>query len=197
LKSEWKTIKTAPQVCSHRNELKSLILPNSMCGYAKLHRIMLDYPITPAIRMLRAAKAAFIPHVYEYVEKGGTTQSALQLGVEEHIVVKTLIMEDEKKQPMIVLMHGDKEVSTKNLARALSVKTITPCTPETANRHTNYMVGGTSPFGTRKAMPVYAQASIAPLPRIFINGGKRGFLVEIAPQVLREILKPTWLEIAA
>jgi Cys-tRNA(Pro) deacylase len=166
-------------------------------AYAKLHLTMIDYPVTPAIRTLRAAKAAFTPHVYEYIEKGGTAQSALQLGVEEHIVIKTLIMEDEKKQPMMVLMHGDKEVSTKNLARHLSVKTISPCTPETANRHTNYMVGGTSPFGTRKAMPVYAQATIQILPRIFINGGKRGFLIEITPQVLNEVLKPTWLEIAA
>jgi Cys-tRNA(Pro) deacylase len=158
---------------------------------------MIDYPITPAIRALRAARAAFTPHLYDYIEKGGTTQSALQLGVAEHIVIKTLIMEDEKKQPMIVLMHGDKEVSTKNLARHLSVKTISPCTPETANRHTNYMVGGTSPFGARKLMPVYAQATIRMLPRIFINGGKRGFLIEITPQVLSEVLKPTWLEIAA
>ncbi len=158
---------------------------------------MIDYPVTPAIRVLRAANAPFTPHLYEYVEKGGTTQSALQLDVEEHSVIKTLIMEDEKKQPMIVLMHGDKEVSTKNLARHINTKTISPCTPETANRHTNYLVGGTSPFGTRKAMPVYAQASIESLPRIFINGGKRGFLIAIAPQVLGEILKPTWLEIAA
>jgi Cys-tRNA(Pro) deacylase len=180
-------MKTAPKVGS----------PHCKCGYAKLRCTMIDYPVTPAIRALRAAKAAFIPHLYEYVEKGGTTQSALQLGVEEHCVVKTLIMEDETKQPMIVLMHGDKEVSTKNLARALSVKTITPCTPDTANRHTNYMVGGTSPFATRKAMPVYAQATIQPLEKIFINGGKRGFLVEIAPQVLTELLKPKWLEIAA
>ena len=158
---------------------------------------MTDYPITPAIRVLRAAHAAFTPHLYEYVEKGGTAQSAHQLNVEEHIVIKTLIMEDEKKQPMIVLMHGDKEVSTKNLARHLNVKTITSCTPETANRHTNYLVGGTSPFGTKKALPVYAQATIAPLERIFINGGKRGFLIEMSPPVLATILKPTWLEICA
>ena len=158
---------------------------------------MIDYPVTPAIRALRTANAAFTPHLYEYIEKGGTAQSALQLQVEERIVIKTLIMEDEKKHPMIVLMHGDKEVSTKNLARALSVKTIVPCTPDTANRHTNYVVGGTSPFGTKKPMPVYAQASIAPLLRIFINGGKRGFLIEISPQVLTQILKPTWLEMEA
>jgi Cys-tRNA(Pro) deacylase len=156
---------------------------------------MTEFPITPAVRTLRAANIAFVPRLYEYVEKGGTTESAKQLGVDEHTVVKTLIMEDEKKQPMIVLMHGDKEVSTKNLARAINVKTITPCTPDTANRHTNYMVGGTSPFGTRKAMPVYAQASIRALAKIYINGGKRGFLVEISPSDL-EILKPTWLEIA-
>jgi Cys-tRNA(Pro) deacylase len=157
---------------------------------------MTDFPITSAVRTLRAANIAFVPRLYEYLEKGGTTESAKQLGVDEHTVVKTLIMEDEKKQPMIVLMHGDKEVSTKNLARAINVKTITPCTPDTANRHTNYMVGGTSPFGTRKAMPVYAQASIRALAKIYINGGKRGFLVEISPSDL-EILKPTWLEIAA
>lgn len=158
---------------------------------------MIDFPVTAAVRVLRAAQIAFVPRLYTYVDKGGTTESARQLGVDEHCVVKTLIMEDEKKQPMIVLMHGDREVSTKNLARAINAKAITPCTPEVANRHTNYMVGGTSPFGTRKAMPVYAQTSIQALEKVFINGGKRGFLVEIAPQVINDVLKPTWLEICA
>jgi Cys-tRNA(Pro) deacylase len=158
---------------------------------------MNDYPITPAVRVLRAANAAFAPRLYEYVEKGGTTESAKQLGVNEHHVIKTLIMEDEKKQPMIVLMHGDREVSTKNLARHIGVKTVVPCTPDAANRHTKYVVGGTSPFGTRKAMPVYAQLTIEPLQTILINGGKRGFLVEISPHVLNDLLKPSWLEICA
>lgn len=164
---------------------------------AKLVRTMIEYPVTPAIRVLRAANALFTPRCYDYVEKGGTSESARQLGVDEHIVIKTLIMEDEKKQPMVVLMHGDKEVSTKNLARHIGVKTITPCSPETASRHTNYMVGGTSPFGTRKVMPVYAQATIEGLERILINGGKRGFLIEVTPRVLSDVLKPTWLEMCA
>ncbi len=156
-----------------------------------------DFPVTPAIRLLRAAKAAFVPHLYDYEEKGGTAHSAAALGVDEHCVVKTLIMEDEKKQPMIVLMHGDKEVSTKNLARHLGVKTISPCAPDTANRHSGYVVGGTSPFGTKKPMPVYAQTSIQALAALYINGGKRGFLIQVAPKVLSEVLQPVWVDVIA
>jgi Cys-tRNA(Pro) deacylase len=123
----------------------------------------------------------FTDHLYEYEEKGGTAVSARELGVEEHCVVKTLVMEDEAKNPLIVLMHGDRQVSTKELARLIGVKTITPCTPDTAKRHTGYMVGGTSPFGTRKRMPVYVERSILELQRIYLNGGKRGYLVGMSP----------------
>jgi len=156
-----------------------------------------DYPITPAVRVLRDAKVAFTPHLYEYVERGGTEHSAAELGVDEHCVVKTIVLEDEKKQPLICLQHGDREVSTKNLARTRGCKTITPCAPDTANRHTGYMVGGTSPFGTRKALPIYMEASIAGLPRVYINGGKRGFLVGLAPADLVRLLKPVFVDAAA
>lgn len=154
-------------------------------------------PVTPAIRVLRDHKSEFSEHVYAYEEKGGTAVSSRALGVDEHAVIKTLIMEDEGKRPMIVLMHGDREVSTKNLARHIGVKTIAPCSPETANRHSGYQVGGTSPFGTRKAMPVYMESSILALPKIYINGGRRGFLVGIAPQLVVDILKPALVSAAA
>ncbi|KPF68184.1 hypothetical protein IP84_10580 [beta proteobacterium AAP99] len=144
---------------------------------------------TPATQMLRKAGVAFGEHPYDYVEHGGTTESARQLGVDEHAVVKTLIMEDEAAKPLVVLMHGDKTVSTKNLARQTGRKHIEPCKPEVAQRHTGYMVGGTSPFGTKRQMPVYVQASVLDLPTIYINGGRRGFLVSIAPQVLTGLLK--------
>jgi len=147
-------------------------------------------PVTPAIRMLREHKVEFSDHPYDYEERGGTAVSARELGVDEHAVIKTLIMEDEHKHPLVVLMHGDHEVSTKNLARHIGVKTIAPCTPEVANKHSGYMVGGTSPFGTRKRMPVYVQRTILELPKIYINGGHRGYLVGIAPQVLIDVLKP-------
>jgi Cys-tRNA(Pro) deacylase len=155
-----------------------------------------DYPVTAAIRSLRAARATFTAHLYDYVEKGGTAHSASALNVAEHCIIKTLIMEDETKQPLIVLMHGDCEVSTKTLARYLGVKAITPCAPEMANRHSGYLVGGTSPLGTKKAMPVYAESSIFSLEKIFLNGGKRGFLVGIAPQVLEMILAPIRINVA-
>jgi len=138
-------------------------------------------PITSAIRQLRAAGVSFTDHLYEYEEKGGTAVSARSLNVDEYSVVKTLIMEDDAKQPLVVLMHGDKQVSTKALARTLAVKTISPCTPEVANRHTGYMVGGTSPFGLRKTMPIYMERTILELPRIYINGGRRGYLVGLDP----------------
>ena len=137
--------------------------------------------MTSAVRELRAAGVEFTDHLYEYEEKGGTAVSARELGVDEHCVVKTLVMEDEAKNPLIVLMHGDRQVSTRELARVLGVKTITPCTPDTANRHTGYLVGGTSPFGTRKRIPVYVERSILDLPRIYLNGGKRGYLVGMSP----------------
>ncbi|MFT3734920.1 MAG: Cys-tRNA(Pro) deacylase [Rhodocyclaceae bacterium] len=154
-------------------------------------------PVTTAVRVLRDHKVDFTDHLYDYEEKGGTAVSSRELGVDEHAVIKTLIMEDENKRPLIVLMHGDREVSTKNLARLIGVKTIVPCNPEVANRHSGYMVGGTSPFGTKKAMPVYMHQDIATLPKIYINGGKRGYLVGLAPQIVISILKPTLGDIAA
>ncbi len=148
----------------------------------------MDYPITPAVRFLREKKVEFIPRLYDYVEKGGTTESARQLGVDEHAVVKTLIFETNEKKPLIVLMHGDKLVSTKNLARHIGVKSVEPAPPERASKHTGYLVGGTSPFGTRTTMPVYVEASIFELNKIYINGGKRGFLIEIEPMILKSVL---------
>src|SRR5919205_3494734 len=148
----------------------------------------MEYPVTPAVRALREKKVAFEPHLYEYEEHGGTRRSAAELGVDEHSVVKTLVMETEARKPLVVLMHGDREVSTKQLARRLGVKSVQPCEPATAQKHTGYLVGGTSPFGTRAKLPVYVEKTIFELPRIYINGGKRGFLVEIAPRVLRELL---------
>ncbi|MFT3743618.1 MAG: Cys-tRNA(Pro) deacylase [Pyrinomonadaceae bacterium] len=156
----------------------------------------MDHPITPAVRFLREKKVDFTPRLYDYVEKGGTGESAKQLGVDEHAVVKTLIFETNEKKPLIVLMHGDKLVSTKNLARHIGVKSIEPSTPDRASKHTGYLVGGTSPFGTRTAMPVYVEASIFELEKIYINGGKRGFLVEIEPGELKRVLKVDEVEVA-
>ena len=143
---------------------------------------------TPATQLLRRAGVAFTEHPYDYVERGGTKESARQLDVDEHAVIKTLVMQDEKARPLIVLMHGDKQVSTKNLARAIGVKSVEPCSPEAAERASGYQVGGTSPFATRKALPVYVEATILELERICINGGRRGFLVGIAPRVLVDVL---------
>ncbi len=143
---------------------------------------------TPATQMLRAAGVVFTEHPYDYVDHGGTAESARQLGVDEHAVVKTLVMQDEKAQPLIVLMHGDKQVSTKNLAREIGAKSVEPCKPEVAQRHSGYLVGGTSPFGTRKAMTVWVQASVLDLPRIYINGVRRGYLLGLAPAVLTQLL---------
>lgn len=143
---------------------------------------------TPATQMLRAHGVEFTEHPYEYVEHGGTEESARQLGLDEHMVVKTLVMQDQDAKPLIVLMHGDRKVSTKNLARQIGAKSVEPCKPEVANRHSGYLVGGTSPFGTRKAMPVYIEQSILELPRIAINGGRRGFLVQLDPQVCVRLL---------
>lgn len=143
---------------------------------------------TPATQMLKRAGVEFTEHVYDYVEHGGTSESSRQLGVDEHAVVKTLVMQDEKAEPLIVLMHGDRTVSLKELARQIPCKKVEPCKPEVAQRHSGYQVGGTSPFGVRKAMPVFVEASILALPRICINGGRRGYLVGIEPAVLTELL---------
>jgi Cys-tRNA(Pro) deacylase len=150
---------------------------------------------TPAVHALRQHGVVFTEHQYRYEERGGTAVSSRELGVDEHIVIKTLVMEDERKQPLIVLMHGDREVSTKNLARQIGAKTVTPCAPETAQKHTGYIVGGTSPFGTRKPLPVYVERSIADLDRIYINGGARGFLVSIAPSDLIRVLSPAFVDV--
>jgi Cys-tRNA(Pro) deacylase len=139
---------------------------------------------TPATQMLRRQGISFSEHPYEYEEHGGTAVSARELGVEEHAVIKTLIMQDEAAKPLIMLMHGDRKVSTKNLARQIGCKSVEPCKPEVANRHSGYLVGGTSPFATRKAMPVYVEQSILALDRIYINGGRRGFLIGLDPGVL-------------
>lgn len=156
----------------------------------------MDYPITPAVRLLREKKVEFEPHLYDYEEHGGTRHSAEELGVDEHAVVKTLVMETEAKKPLIVLMHGDREVSTKNLARRLGVKSVHPCDFAQAQKHTGYLIGGTSPFGTRIHMHVYAERTIFDLPKIYINGGKRGFLVSIDPKVLKDVLHAEDVEVA-
>ena len=156
----------------------------------------MDYPITQAVRYLREKKVEFVPHLYEYVEKGGTGESARALGVDEHAVVKTLIFETNEKKPLIVLMHGDRQVSAKKLARHIGVKTSEPAAPDRASKLTGYLVGGTSPFGTRTAMTVYVEKSIFDLDKMYINGGKRGFLIEIDPRVLDAILKIEKVEVA-
>ncbi len=153
-------------------------------------------PSTPATRLLKARAIPYTEHLYRYEDKGGTRVSARELGVDEHAVIKTLVMEDEAGRPLIVLMHGDRSVSTKALARQIGAKAVQPCKPEVADRHSGYQVGGTSPFGTKKAMPVYVERSILDLPRIWINGGARGFLVGLDPQVLAELLEPALVEAA-
>ena len=155
-----------------------------------------NFPVTPAVRFLREKKIEFMPHLYEYVEKGGTRESAKQLAVDEHAVVKTLVFETNEKKPLIVLMHGDREVSTKNLARFLNVKAVAPATPERAGKLTGYLVGGTSPFGTKTKMPIYAEKTMFNLEKIYINGGKRGFLVEIDPKILKTVLQVEEIEVA-
>jgi Cys-tRNA(Pro) deacylase len=155
----------------------------------------MDFPITPAVRYLRERGVGFTPHVYDYIEKGGTRESARQLGVDEHSVIKTLVFETNERKPLMVLMHGDMQVSTKNLARHIGAKSIEPATPERATKWTGYMFGGTSPFGIKTVMPVYAEKTIFDLGRIYINGGKRGFLVEIDPMVLRTPLTVEEIEV--
>jgi Cys-tRNA(Pro) deacylase len=152
-------------------------------------------PVTAAIRVLRQAAVAFGEHPYSYEDKGGTAASARELGVPERSVVKTLIMEDERKAPLVVLMHGDLQVSTKELARVIGAKTVSPCSPETAQRHSGYLVGGTSPFGTKKRMPVYLEETILSLPLVYVNGGSRGFLVSLEPAELVRVLKPTLVKV--
>lgn len=151
---------------------------------------------TPATQFLARHGVAYTVHEYEYVEHGGTAVSSESLGVPEHEVVKTLVMEDEDKKPLIVLMHGDRQVSTKELARQAARKRIEPCAPDAAQRHTGYQVGGTSPFGTRKLLPIYMERSILGLPAIYINGGRRGFLVRVATRELVRVLQPTQVDVA-
>jgi Cys-tRNA(Pro) deacylase len=153
-------------------------------------------PATPAIRALKENRVDFVPRPYKYEERGGTEVAARELGVDEHLTVKTLVMEDDGKSPFIVLMHGDREVSTKDLARILGVKTVQPCDAASANRHTGYMVGGTSPFGTRKSLPVYVEETILSLPVIYINAGRKGLLLEMRPADLAKLLKLTPVSVA-
>ena len=154
------------------------------------------FPVTLAIRALRAAQVAFEPHLYTWEAHGGTAHSAVALGVDEHAVIKTLIFEDDRKQPLCVLMHGDREVSAKQLARLLGKKSVAPCRPEVADRHSGYQVGGTSPFGLRHAMPVYMERSISSEPTIYINGGARGFLVAVDPREVERVLSPVLVDVA-
>ena len=152
--------------------------------------------VTPATALLAKHGVAFTEHYFEYVEHGGTSVSSSALGVPEHNVVKTLIMETDKGEPLVVLMHGDRKVSTKELARAAGAKRIAPCKPEDAQRHSGYLVGGTSPFGTRKAMPVYLERSVLSLERMYINGGRRGYLLGMEPAVLTRVLAPVLVDVA-
>jgi Cys-tRNA(Pro) deacylase len=165
-------------------------------GPSSSWRPMPKYPVTLAVRALRAGNVAFEPFTYAWEPQGGTRASAEALGVNEHVVVKTLIFEDEARAPLCVLMHGDREVSAKQLARLIDRKTVGPCAPDVADRHSGYQVGGTSPFGLRRAMPIYMQSTIADLPRIYINGGARGFVVAIDPQDAVRVLKPTLVDVA-
>lgn len=155
-----------------------------------------SYPVTPAVRLLREKKIAFEPRLYDYKEHGGTARSAAELQVPEHEVIKTIVMQTDDRRPLIVLMHGDREISTKELARAIGAKTVSPCAPDVAQKQTGYQVGGTSPFGTRRALPVYVEKSIFDLPRIYINGGKRGFLVAIDPNDIKAVLPVTEVQVA-
>jgi Cys-tRNA(Pro) deacylase len=152
--------------------------------------------VTPATAFLAKHGVTYTEHYFEYVEHGGTSASSTALGVPEHQVVKTLVMETEKGDPVVVLMHGDRKVSTKELARAAGVKRIVPCRPEVAQRHSGYLVGGTSPFGTRKAMPVYLERSVLALDRMYINGGRRGYLLGMEPAVLTQVLTPVLVDVA-
>jgi len=153
------------------------------------------YSMTQAIRVLKDHGVPFTIHSYKYEEHGGTPVAAREVGVDEHLVVKTLVFETETHEPLIVVMHGDKEVSTKNLARTLGVKAVHPCSPEAANKHTGYVVGGISPFGTRKRLKVFVERTVAEMPKIYINAGKRGLLAEITPSDLIAVLSPTLVDV--
>jgi Cys-tRNA(Pro) deacylase len=155
-----------------------------------------NLPVTNAVRVLREHGVAYTDHSYAYEPRGGTSVAAPELGVDEHAVIKTLVMEDDRKRPLIVLMHGDREVSTKNLARFLGVKHVAPCEPAAADRHSGYQVGGTSPFGTRKPMPVYMERTIAGLPYLYVNGGRKGYLVGMRPADLVRVLGPVRVDVA-
>jgi len=155
-----------------------------------------NLPVTQAVRVLREHGVEFTHHPYVYEERGGTAVSARELGVDEHAVIKTLVMEDDRKQPLVMLMHGDREVSTKNLARLIGVKQVVQCAPAVADRHTGYQVGGTSPFGTRKAMSVYMERSIGDLAYLYVNGGRKGYLVGMTPADLVRVLAPVLVDVA-
>lgn len=155
-----------------------------------------EHPITMAVRVLRQHQVTFIPRLYKWAPHGGTRASAEALGLEEHRVIKTLIFEDERKQPLCILMHGDREVSAKNLARQIGTKAVAPCTPAVADKHSGYQIGGTSPFGLKRAMPVYLERSVTALESIAINGGARGFLIEITTADLVRVLSPTLVDVA-
>jgi Cys-tRNA(Pro) deacylase len=155
------------------------------------------YPVTPAIRALRGAGVSFEQHLYDYEEHGGTKRASAELGVDEHCILKTLVMQNEAKNPLIIVMHGDREVATGLLAKAIGAKSVTPCDPKIAEKHTGYQVGGISPFGTRTAdIPVYAEKTIFDLPKVYINGGKRGFLVSLSPEVLKTVRQAQPVEAA-
>ena len=164
------------------------------CG--RLRRVSAKAPSTNATRLLAERGVAYTEHLYRYEPRGGTRASARELDVDEHLVVKTLVLEDDRASPLLVLMHGDREVSTKALARAIGVRSVTPCKPEVADRHSGYRVGGTSPLGTRKGMPVYMERSILEAERVYVNGGSRGFLVGVAPKDLVALLAPTLVDVA-
>jgi Cys-tRNA(Pro) deacylase len=153
-------------------------------------------PSTNATRLLKQHAVSYTEHFYRYEDRGGTRVSARELGVDEHAVIKTLVMEDDQKRPLVVLMHGDCEVSTKELARLIGARAVQACKPEVADRHSGYQVGGTSPLGTRRAMPVYVERTVLDLPRLYLNGGSRGFLVGLDPQALVGLLKPTLVDVA-
>jgi Cys-tRNA(Pro) deacylase len=156
----------------------------------------LEHPVTMAVRVLREHQVAFVPRLYKWAAHGGTRASAEALGLDEHAVIKTLIFEDERKQPLCILMHGDREVSAKNLARQIGKKAVAPCAPAVADKHSGYQVGGTSPFGLRRAMPIYLERSITGLPQLALNGGARGFLVELSSADLVRVLSPTLVDVA-
>ena len=153
-------------------------------------------PSTNATRLLKQQGVAYTEHFYRYEERGGTRVSARELGVDEHAVIKTLVMEDDQRRPMVVLMHGDREVSTRELARVVGARSVQACRPDVADRHSGYQVGGTSPFGTRRAMPVYVERTVLSLPRVYVNGGSRGFLVGLDPAALTALLAPTLVDVA-